>query len=374
MENKTGKIKVLFKIGFLYHKTAFDPLVELFESDERYDVFLSCREESYKYLGLFNRSLESSVLDLLSREGHHVTRSESGFDVVFTGDTVTNHRELGRTILCFVNHGSGIKTIMYRNLSKDMDTKYHIFVEGMYRERKLHEKGCLGVSKVYTVGMPKLDPLFHSNGPGKREILDRLNLNGEKRTILYAPTYKPTSIYALKDALFEKTSQYNLVIKLHPYSWYGRYAPHSHHKIFEKRVKKYPHAVLIRKEEYSILPYLRIADTLLTEASSTMFEFLSMGKVGIIFDLDSKSLFHSDGMPLLDEENSEFLKDAFVHFSHPDDIGNAIQRAFQDDKTRKKKIDEARNFLFSHLDGNASSRVKTIVERLLVERESRNNP
>ncbi|MCK4576640.1 CDP-glycerol glycerophosphotransferase, partial [candidate division WOR-3 bacterium] len=128
MKKERKKIKVLFKIGFLYHKTAFDPLIQIFEKDSKYDVWLSCKEERSKYLWIFIRSLEKQMLEKFEKEGHNVTMSENGFDVVFTGDTVTNHDELGRTIICFVNHGSGIKSIMYRNLAGDVNTKYNIFV------------------------------------------------------------------------------------------------------------------------------------------------------------------------------------------------------------------------------------------------------
>jgi hypothetical protein len=43
MEGEKKGIRVLFKIGFLYHKCAFDPLIEVFERDYKYDVWLSCK-------------------------------------------------------------------------------------------------------------------------------------------------------------------------------------------------------------------------------------------------------------------------------------------------------------------------------------------
>ncbi len=371
---ENGAVNVLFKIGFLYHKIAFDPLIELFEGDDRYNVFLSCREEKTKHLGIFLRSREQEILERFQQEGHSVTKDESGFDVVFTGDTVTNHAELGKTILCFVNHGSGIKTIMYRNLMQDRKTKYHIFVEGPYREKKLQEKKCLGISRVYTVGMPKLDPLFSAQRFDREEILGALKLDGRKKTVLYAPTYKPTSIFALKDWLMEGTEGLNVIIKLHPYSWTGRYAPHSHHRVFEWALEKHTHGALIPENDPSILPYLSVADTLITEASSTMFEFLATGKTGIIFDLDSDSLKHSDGTPILDEDNRTFLKDAFVHFNKPSDIRSAIEMGLINDKEREKKKEKARSALFYKLDGKASVRVKETVERLLGDDRSRNVP
>ncbi len=372
--DKNGTVDVLFKIGFFYHKMAFDPLIATFEADQRYRVFLSCKEEKTKHFGLFLRSREEEMLSRFQRDGHAVTKDESGFDVVFAGDTVTNHAELGEAIICFVNHGSGIKTIMYRNLMRDKKTKYHIFVEGPYREKKLHEKNCLGSSRVYAVGMPKLDPLFSQGQFDRAAILDKLKLDTKKKTILYAPTYKPTSIFALKDSLVEMTEGFNVIIKLHPYSWSGRYAPHSHHRVFERAVVKYPHVALVSRDDPSILPYLYAADTLITEASSTMFEFLATGKTGIIFDLDTGAMKHSDGMPVLDEDNKMFLKDVFIHFSRPEELRKAIERALMRDEEREKKKQRAQESLFCKLDGKASFRVKQIVEQLLEDEDSRNIP
>ena len=80
-------------------------------------------------------------------------------------------------------------------------------------------------------------------------------------------------------------------------------------------------------EEYNIVPWMAAADTLLSEASSTVFDFLALGKTGIIYDLPGDRLKHSDGMPLLGEDNRAFLKDAFVHVGRPDDLGDAVTRA-----------------------------------------------
>ena len=54
-------------------------------------------------------------------------------------------------------------------------------------------------------------------------------------------------------------------------------------------------------DDYDILPYLYAADTLMSEASGTMFDFVALDKIGIIFVLPSASLQHHNGAPLLDK-------------------------------------------------------------------------
>jgi CDP-glycerol glycerophosphotransferase (TagB/SpsB family) len=218
------------------------------------------------------------------------------------------------------------------------------------------------------VGYPKLDPVFQGR-IDRAATIKRWNLDPGRKTVLYAPTYKPTSIEKIREKILPATEGYNLIIKLHPYSWRGRYAPHWHHKIYEKAVKEYGHARLIPSEEHNILPFIEVADTMISEASSTIFEFLALGKLGIIFDLDCGRLKHSDGMPILDEDNRSFLEGAFIHISDPAEIRAAVERAVDPGDAAKQEIERYRNDLFFKLDGRASERIVDKIDELLSLKE-----
>lgn len=359
--------RLLFKIGFVYHKAAFDPLIELFRSDDRYDVFFALDEERMRRF-FVNFRYRPPIVDEWVRQGYRFTEEKRGFDVVIAGDTVRDAEAYGRTLLCFLNHGTGIKNLLYRNLSKHLDTRYQIFVEGRYRVERLQQSGFQGRSEVHLIGLPKLDWYFQGRYRDRAELLRRWGLNPDRRTVLFAPTYKPTCMYEVKDAIFAATeNRYNLIVKLHHYSWMGKYAPHRQHRIFERRVKKYPHSVLLPPSEYNIVPYMAAADTLVSEASSTVFDFLALRKTGIIYDLPSDRLLHSDGQPLLTEDNREFLKGAFVHVGAPDRLGAAIEQALNPTPAMREAADEERAYYFHGLDGRASQRLKDRIEELLAE-------
>jgi CDP-glycerol glycerophosphotransferase (TagB/SpsB family) len=175
-------------------------------------------------------------------------------------------------------------------------------------------------------------------------------------------------MYDVKDAIFAATQdRFNLIVKLHHYSWMGKYAPHRQHRIFERRVNKYPHSVLLPPSEYNIVPYMAAADTLLSEASSTVFDFLALGKTGIVYDLPCDRLVHSDGQPLLTEDNREFLKGAFVHVDSPERLGEAIEQALNPTPAMREAADEQRAYYFHGLDGRASQRLKDKIEELLAD-------
>jgi len=362
------KIKLLFKIGFVYHKAAFDPVIELFLADPRYDVRFALDEERIRRWGIFNLRHRPAIVGQWVRDGYRFTEEKAGFDVVISGDTVRDAGAYGSTLLCFLNHGTGIKNILYRNLEKSRGHRYQIFVEGQYRVDRLRESGALGRSEVHLIGLPKLDHFFQGRFSDRERLLRALGLDPALPTVLFAPTYKPTCLYEVKDAIFQATEgRANLIIKLHHYSWMGKYAPHRQHRIFEKRVPRHPHAVLLPMTEYNIVPYMAAADTLLSEASSTVFDFLAMGKTGIIYDLDCDHLKHSDGRPILTEDNREFLRGAFVHISSPDQLAEGIEAALHPTAEMKAAADAQRGYYFHGLDGKASARLKETVERLLGE-------
>lgn len=361
------RIRLLFKIGFVYHKAAFDPVIELFLGDPRYEVWFALDEERRRRWGIFNLRYTPAIVEEWRRGGYRFTGERSGFDVVISGDTVRNAEAYGDTLLCFLNHGTGIKNILYRNLEKSTGHRYQIFVEGQYRVDKLEQSGVLGASEVHKIGLPKLDHYFQNRYGPREHILLRWGLDPARPTVLFAPTYKPTCLYDVKDAIFEATRGCNLIIKLHHYSWMGKYAPHEQHRIFEQRVPRHRHAVLLPMSEYNIMPYMAAAEVLVSEASSAVFDFLAFGKTGVIVDLDCDRLKHSDGRPILTEDNRQFLRDAFVHVAAPGELAAGIGRALHPTPAMTAAAARERDYYFWGLDGRASQRLKDTVERLLQE-------
>jgi len=367
------KIKLLFRIGYVYHKAAFDPVIDLLINNQQYDVWFSLDMERRRFL-FFDLPYRSHIISEWERQGYRFTDQTRGYDIIITGDTLRNSRDYGNVLLCFLNHGTGIKTILYRNLAKVPQDKYQIFVEGQHRVDALQQSGRLGKNEVHLIGLPKLDYYFQGRFNEREKLLEKLGLNPQKKTVLFAPTYKPTCLYQIKNAIFEQTEDYNLIIKLHPYSWMGKYAPHKQHRIFERRLKRYSHAVLLPFDEYNILPYYAVADTLISEASSTIFDFLALNKFGIVFDLACDRLNHSDGEPLLEVDNRTFLHGAFPHISSGEHIREAVEQALYPTAEMKQKADNYRKDLFYKLDGKASQRFVEKMEKLFAEGGHENVP
>jgi len=361
------KTKILFKMFYLYHKAAFDPLINIFSSDSEYDVAVSLMNEVNRKFGVFNKKESNNVFITSLQKNVRISDENEQFDIVIVPDVV-DEKKYGDVLLCMFYHGlTYTKTVTYRELEKHKPNRYIILAESDYAVQQLEKSGSLHNSEVYKIGYPKLDPLFQTAMFNKEDIIRSLGLDVNKKTVLYAPTYKPTSVYDLKDAIFEATQNYNLIIKLHHYAWKGKYARHSQHKIFERRLNKYDHAVIISHESYSIIPLLYVADTLVSEASGAITEFLATGKIGVIYEMDDKQMRHADGQRLLVEERQNFLKDSFVHISSPDELSAGIAKVLNPSQKMIETAKKDRNKYFYKLDGKASVRAKKMIEKLYAE-------
>ena len=346
---------------------AYDPLLDIFSTDPRYDVAVSLTNEIIRKFGIIDKKESNEILISTIHKNVRIADEHENFDIVIVPDIV-DEKKYGDVLLCMLYHGlTFTKTVTYRELEKHKPNKYIIFAESDYAVEQLEQSGSLHNSEVYNIGYPKLDPLFQTGVFDKDSILQSLGLDVNKQTVLYAPTYKPTSVYDLKDAIFEATQDFNLIIKLHHYAWKGKYARHSQHKIFERRFKKYDHAVIIPNESYSIIPYLYIADTLVSEASGAIVEFLATGKTGVIYDMNDKQMRHSDGQSLLVENRNNFLKDSFVHIDSPDKLREGIAKALNPSQKMISEAKKDRNKYFNKLDGKASLRAKIMIEKLYAE-------
>ena len=143
-----------------------------------------------------------------------------------------------------------------------------------------------GVITSYSIHYTKLyDPFFWENHYDRDSLIKKTGLDPDKKTVLYAPSYKPSCIEFIKDRIADLIPKYNLIVKLHPYSWGGKYASHSQHRYYEKLAKERPGVFLIGKEDYDIYPYMYASDTMISDTSSVVNEFLALGRHGIIYEL-----------------------------------------------------------------------------------------
>lgn len=256
-----------------------------------------------------------------------------------------------------VGHGIGPKSSYYTKSNHAMTVR---FVEGDYRLNRL--KSMYPNDEFINVGFCKLDPIFnneHLDGE-----LDLSQFDSAKKTILYAPTFYPSSLELFPKNWPAHFSDFNILIKPHYFS------------ISKERYKKhlallnhwstFPNVYLAKVEDYSLVPFLAKADLLISDASSALFEFALLNKPVIWCDFlklrwGYRGLFSYRFKRRMDQDYGEYANIA-VHAEHYKDLKNLVchQLANPDDLAKiRLSLSEK---LAGKVDGKASSR---IVEYLL---------
>ena len=358
-------IKVLFDLKKEYYFNSLFPLYNELRKDPDYDIQFHVGKDEKRFLGIFLIPQKNQIEKRLTGKGLKITDRTSGFDLVICGDVLKHPERYGDVVRVHLDHGVGIKTLRIRNIQRQKNFHYHVFLEGQYWYDYIKSLGWENVANFYLTGIPKLDPLFWYGYYDNEKLIRKLSLNPDKKTVLFAPSYKPSCIKFIQKKITDLIPEYNLVIKLHPYSWAGKYASHSQHRFYEKLAQINKDVFLISKEDYDIYPYLYLANTLISETSSVINEFLALGKHGIIYVLPTSKLKHSDGMESVSVDPKEWLKGAFPHMFKPDDLLPAVKSALNPTPEMKKKLVEYRNYFFSGLDGFSGKRVKEKIDELM---------
>jgi len=359
--------KILFHIAQDYYWTSMEPIYRQFENDKEHTLHLQLESNPERFLMIFLISQKAKLEKKYRDLGFQVTRNTDSYDAVFCGAPVKRPGRFGNAMLCNVDHGPGIKTLRYRHFLEQSDVHYTCFIEGPYREEKFRKYNLDKIEDMYDVGLPKLDVLF--NGTYDRnDLMEKYGLDPQRKNVLYAPSYKPTSIFDIGKQIVELSDKYNVIVKLHPYSWSGKYAPHTQHRFFENLEANYPGFWLVPQSEHNIMPFMYIADTMISDGSSVINEFLALERCGIIYNLSDDTLQHHDGQPLLEDKSTEWLKDSFIHINSPDQLSDAVEQALSPSTERKDNIKKDKEYIFSYTDGKSAERVKDKVLELLKKR------
>ncbi|MBU4485527.1 MAG: CDP-glycerol glycerophosphotransferase family protein [Candidatus Delongbacteria bacterium] len=360
-----SKIKVLFDLKKEYYFNSLYPLYKEMVKDPDYDIYFRIGKDQKRFLWLFLINEKNRIAEWMKKEGYKLTDETEGFDLVVCGDALKDPEKYGKSIKVHLDHGVGIKTLRIRNIVKQKDFHYHVFLEGQYWYDYIKSINWQDKADFHILGIPKLDPFFWAGHYDKKAIIDKLGLDINKKTVLYAPSYKPSCIEYIKDKIADLIPKYNLIIKLHPYSWGGKYVSHSQHTYYEKLAKENPSVFLIKESDYDIYPYMYASDTMISDTSSVINEFLALGKHGIIYELPYNELNHSDGMPVLSIDPKEWLLGAFPHMKSPHDLLPCVQQALNPTDEMKAKLEEYRNYYFTGLDGKSSERVKVKIDEIV---------
>ena len=175
--------------------------------------------------------------------------------------------------------------LSFRNMAVRRDVLIYdnLFVAGPYMMRAFLEAKLFraGDPRLVPTGFVKVDRLVDGS-LDRGEILGRLGLDGERPVILYAPTGQkgasvettgPEVIRRLRDS-----GRYDIIVKLHDHP---RDRTEPGRAEIEALVDEHTRLVA----DFDIIPYLFVADLLISDASSVSSEYSLMDRPMVFLDV-----------------------------------------------------------------------------------------
>lgn len=211
--------------------------------------------------------------------------------------------------------------------------------QGPFFTKKFKELSLkYGDFEVAETGWPKQDWIkahWNEFDTEREELLQRHN---KKQIVLYAPTFSPslTSLPVLKEALVDLTKKEDIVLllKFHPLTkkeWVDEY---------KQLTKEEEHIVWI--DDFNVTKYQLMSDVMISDTSSTVYEFLLLGRPVITYRTIAKDIYWTN----------------ILEASH-------LQEAFHTSQHNLEDIEKRRWIVTNYdpyLDGKVAHRMLSAVE------------
>ncbi|HIF82721.1 MAG TPA: hypothetical protein EYQ37_02495 [Candidatus Marinimicrobia bacterium] len=365
------KIKILFDSFHLYHLPQFDPVIDLLSKDDRFQIFHSTaavnkKEERELCLNIL-ATKPGTMIYSESEEERAKLMKELDLDFFICGWSRYELDEYisEKTLAGMIYHGIGVKPSYWRDNHPRLNIR---FVEGIYRMDQLRSHGV--DKELVLTGFTKLDPLFSQNPSFDEKLAQSLGLDPSKKTILFAPTFYPSSLERFGMKLGEYTQNYNVILKPHMWTYFldkfGEYNLVPQRNLAYNLAEKFSHIKLLGPEVYNITPYYKISDVLLTEASSTIYEMIALEKPVIVnrfyrLKLSHKLFRYRLFKKRLSKEMNKDITNFCFEMNRARDLPQVLDTAFNENHKRLNIVREYQKKMLYKLDGKASERVRDTI-------------
>lgn len=218
---------------------------------------------------------------------------------------------------------SFIRPNTYKAAARDFD----YFISGSHFMTEVYHRALDYPKKIDEVGMPRNDIFFKERPEITRKVKHWIHVDENTKIILYTPTFRPDFGFSYYDvdlstikAYFEKNTkdQYVVLVRLHPRMMSKSDEIESHwSKDLIYNVTLYP----------DIQELLYASDVLVTDYSSTMFDFMLSMKPVILYTPDKDTYnrgfyFNIDELPFIIANSNAELPMALHNY----DRGKYIQK------------------------------------------------
>jgi len=225
--------------------------------------------------------------------------------------------------------------------------------------------------ETHIVGVPKYDDWFAETLDNEKVAEIKAALDPSKKTVLYLPTHSAlSSLYYFADEIIALKEKYNVIVKFH-----------NHNKLTEKSiVEKFEEDknLFLFGEEDDILLLFRLADIVISDSSSALFETVLIDKPLVILDTTNDTsllkkhvsgqefngFWYSGGLTYEKSIEEEIKKNEHavgVVVKTGDNLAAAIEIALTEPQRFANPREILRKNIFSYSDGSAGRRAADII-------------
>ncbi len=344
-------MKILFEHEHLYYLPQFESIIHELKKKGEKNIFgsisLKIPDMEQKLFHSEMNRLGAEVITSNSEIDRLRHLKQMNFDLIFVGNKNTISKIKGNnSFSIMVYHGIGLKQSYYTDLTKEMDV---ICVESQYRKEQLND---LGFNAVNT-GFTKLDLIDSA--------IEKDNIGVP--TILYAPTFFPSSLQKTIPFL-DQLADYNVIIKLHHFFWTdSRYG--TIRRDLESYIKNLGNINLSTFETYNIMSLYPQADILISDFSSTIFEYLFFNRPIVQTTYYTSrmkyKMFSSLIEKRIDRDRAEEI-DFVFYCENPENLATSVLEAINNpEKHSTERISALKRFLGNTKVNSAEKVINAIV-------------
>ena len=367
----SDKISILFDTYHLYHLPQFDPLIDLLAEDDRFEIFHSTSKlntvKEQQLCAAILKNRPGTFISAKNETEREIKIHDLDLDVFICGWSRydIDHFVTDKTLVGMVYHGIGVKPSYWLDNHERVDLR---FVEGQYRMDQLRSYDTK--ADLALTGFIKLDPLFNGNITDFDPIKKALGLDPVKKTILFAPTFYPSSIERIGLRLGDYTRDYNVILKPHSWTYFmdnlGALDLEAQRNLFHDLANKYAHIRLLGPDQYNITPFYKFSDLLLTEASSTIYEMIALEKPVVVnrffkLKLSHRLFRYRLHKKRLNREMNKDIADFCFEAKRHQDLPRVIETALNQNHVRRDAVRDYQRKMLFNLDGKAAERARDAI-------------
>ena len=349
-------LTVWFDLPSLYYLPQYQPVFEeLQRRGHQCSLLIHDQAANKPLTDRFCQTTSLPFQRCCPQEVNHFYRQKQPDWIIFGNAHEGKEQLAPNTQTALLYHGIGIKACYYDANLTTFDVR---FTEGPYRQQQL--QALYPEANFVQTGFAKLDPLAPTK-PKYKDAFDlkKHGLDPYKPTLLYAPTFYPSSIECMPKNWPHRLNDCNIIIKPHLFSYT--------HKRYKKQRKlfqlweSHTNVYLAPPESLSLLPYMATADLLISEASSALFEFAALDKPVVWLDFLKLRWSYRGPLRFRFEKRMDQTIHAYrevaIHVKKPAHLNALVRETLNNpEKHRQQRLNTTQE-LIGQVDGLVSKRV-----------------